>query len=105
MWRRKTTPKMTQENDATAIDELLPDWAVSRANGDYLAIGACLPTRDGRRIGNATVIGLSAAVFDLEVMGAGTIATIIKNPVHVSWHKLDALGQGCFIHQVYLPTF
>jgi hypothetical protein len=57
---------------SVTIEELLPAWAIGRANGNYLAIGACLPTRDGRKIGNATVI-------DLEVKDYGTVATVVTD--------------------------
>lgn len=33
----------------------MPDWAIGRAGGMYL-IGAQLPTRDGRRMGNAHIV-------------------------------------------------
>lgn len=35
----------------------VPEWAARRAK-DYFEVGAVLPTRDGRRCGNATVIAL-----------------------------------------------
>ena len=44
----------------------LPPWAVRKATGDYFEIGARLPTRDGRRIGNAVVLsvdGESASII------------------------------------------
>ena len=40
------------------LDELIPEWADRRATGAF-DIGAALPTRDGRRIGNATVVRVS----------------------------------------------
>lgn len=43
----------------TDIDiDMLPEWAIDRCNGDYMRLGAVLPTRDGRRTGNATVIDI-----------------------------------------------
>lgn len=36
------------------IDDLLPDWAIGKTS-DYMAVGAQLATRDGRRTGNAVV--------------------------------------------------
>lgn len=45
------------------IDELvklhLPEWAIKRAAG--LELGAQLPTRDGRKTGNAHIIRISPA--------------------------------------------
>ena len=34
-----------------------PDWAIGKASG-YMEVGAQLPTRDGRRVGNAVVLFL-----------------------------------------------
>lgn len=33
----------------------MPDWAINRAHGEYV-LGAHLPTRDGRKAGNAHII-------------------------------------------------
>jgi len=38
--------------------DLLPEWAIGSADGDYL-LGSQLPTRDGRRVGNAHIIAIS----------------------------------------------
>ncbi len=52
-----------QVNSAAALDDWrdnpdnqLPPWAGRAATGAYLEVGAILPTRDGRKIGNAVVI-------------------------------------------------
>lgn len=37
----------------------LPDWAAKAAYNDYTALKAALPTRDGRRCGNAVNVGLT----------------------------------------------
>jgi len=37
---------------------LYAEWMAGPANGDYFQIGACLPTRDGRVTGNATVTAI-----------------------------------------------
>lgn len=49
----------------------LPPWATGEAHGDYTLVGAILPTKDGRRVGNA-IVARSLGVFigvqnDLEV--------------------------------------
>lgn len=44
--------------DAATVD-LLPEWAIKRAAG--LEIGAQLPTRDGRRTGNAHIVNITPA--------------------------------------------
>lgn len=68
-----------------AIDEftLLPHWAIGTTNGQ-LVEGAQLPTRDGRRAGNAHIVGLEvkqiglhgAKVFYSVLTDAGTVMTL-----------------------------
>jgi len=41
--------------DAFHAEVPLPEWAVGHADGQYV-LGAQLPTRDGRRMGNAHII-------------------------------------------------
>lgn len=45
---------MTEEGSCTEL-RILPPWAIGHAEGQ-LVPGAQLPTRDGRRIGNAHVL-------------------------------------------------
>jgi hypothetical protein len=52
-------------------DVLLPPWASGMAHGNYLAVGAMLPTRDGRRMGNAIVEGVDAVAVSI-MTDAGT---------------------------------
>lgn len=61
-------------------DVLLPPWASGMAHGDYLMVGAMLPTRDGRRMGNAVVVsaewkGVSIAHIKTD---AGTDVTLTE---------------------------
>lgn len=53
--RKRTTEELIAEAEAR-----LPEWAVARAHGD-LVEGAQLPTRDGRRMGNAHIIRIVPA--------------------------------------------
>lgn len=46
---------MSIEELEAALNDMLPPWAIGLAHGE-LAIGAQLPTRDGRRCGNAHII-------------------------------------------------
>lgn len=46
---------MTQDQIDSMIGDPIPEWAVRKAYG-ILNIGAQLPTRDGRRVGNAHII-------------------------------------------------
>lgn len=38
------------------MEELLPEWAIGKTSGEYV-LGAQLCTRDGRRTGNAHIVG------------------------------------------------
>jgi hypothetical protein len=52
----------------TAVQEWedqLPPWAIRKAQWNVLEIGAQLRTRDGRRCGNAHIIGIKASVHDV----------------------------------------
>jgi hypothetical protein len=40
------------------IDDMLPPWAIGKTDG-VLVLGAQLPTRDGRRMGNSHIINIS----------------------------------------------
>ena len=66
-------------------EEWMPHWAKSKANGDYTLPMAQLPTRDGRRTGNAVNWGLSTSQRDphgltyLIVTDSGTIMRLNHN--------------------------
>jgi hypothetical protein len=45
-------------------EQILPHWAVRAAQPGILDVGAQLCTRDGRRMGNAHIIGLKAGTLD-----------------------------------------
>lgn len=55
---------MTDEEIDAAVEQFnanyLPEWAISRTDGQ-LVLGAQLPTRDGRRTGNAHIIAITTA--------------------------------------------
>lgn len=46
-------------------EDLLPTWAVRHAVQGVLEAGAQLPTRDGRRMGNAHIVAVLASRLDL----------------------------------------
>lgn len=72
---------MTQEEwDAC---EPLPEWAVRRATGDYFEQCAALPTRDGRRTGNATVISVDN--------GVALVRTDAGNEMRLTQNELEEL--------------
>lgn len=43
------------------INDRIPDWAVGRTDGT-LVLGAQLPTKDGRRIGNAHIVDITSKI-------------------------------------------
>jgi len=63
----------------------LPEWAKTKAQGDYTLPNASLPTRDGRATGNAVLIGLSdrqwedALITYVVVTDAGNILRLNIN--------------------------
>lgn len=60
-------------------DVLLPPWASGMAHGEYLVVGAMLPTRDGRRIGNAVVVSIEWETFLCHIKtDAGTDVTLTE---------------------------
>lgn len=52
---------LAQPDALNPEDYPLPDWAIGKTNGDFV-LGAQLPTRDGRRMGNAHIIGILEAI-------------------------------------------
>jgi hypothetical protein len=83
-------------------EELLPHWAGALAHGQYMIPGASLPTRDGRRTGNACVlaVGWSYGMWIAHCMtdAGNTMAltlselrTLFYPPVYIMHpqHKLD----------------
>jgi hypothetical protein len=51
-------PLKFHENYPEDIPDLLPHWAIGTTNGE-LVLGAQLPTRDGRRCGNAHIVDIT----------------------------------------------
>lgn len=75
------------------IDEwFLPDWASGVANGDYTKPNASLPTRDGRKTGNAVMVGLSdkqwpnAPITYVIATDAGNILRVNLNELRELFH-------------------
>lgn len=48
---------MSLENHEVNLEDMLPPWAKALAHGE-LVVGAQLPTRDGRRMGNAHIVDI-----------------------------------------------
>lgn len=65
-----------------------PEWAAGRAAG-YADIGAVLPTRDGRRCGNAIVVSIAETEGGIPVFA--TIITDAGNTMKLSAAELEEL--------------
>lgn len=69
-----------------------PEWAIGRAGGQYL-IGAQLPTRDGRRMGNGHIINACEGYGILEgvtvygaLTDAGSVISMTANELDKCFH-------------------
>lgn len=73
-------------------DYPIPEWAVGVCKGDYV-LGAQLPTRDGRRCGNAHIIHIVPAPWDESVSvhtvltDAGTTMKLTRNELEELFHS------------------
>jgi len=72
--------------------EHVPEWAIGRADGNYTQVGTQLPTRDGRKIGNAVVLddniktaGFSAPLYLIET-DAGTRIRFTEEELREYFH-------------------
>jgi hypothetical protein len=84
MQKRNLSPEQIQ------IGEWLPEWAKSVANGDYTLPNAALQTRDGRRSGNAVLVGLSELQWD-SVKLTYLVVTDAGNIMHLNLNELKEL--------------
>ncbi|MEH6564598.1 MAG: hypothetical protein V7756_04650 [Halopseudomonas sp.] len=69
-----------------SIDEPRPEWAIGHAHGEYV-MGAHLPTRDGRRFGNAHIIAADRAKWD-EAKTVYTCLTDAGREMRLTAHEL-----------------
>lgn len=66
-WERDfDSEEKAMPQNISSDDVLLPPWAECLAHGDYRIVGAMLPTRDGRKVGNATILKWETRAFDAE---------------------------------------
>lgn len=79
-------------------EAILPHWAIRKAKENILEVGNQLPTRDGRRMGNAHIIEQFTAQYDhgrpyyrvltdagtLMIMNSGEINECFWPPKYVS---------------------
>lgn len=85
------------------IEEPLPDWAKGSADGDYELLKACLPTRDGRRTGNAIVAcklinGFTDDPLYLCITDAGNPIRATLNEMKELWYPPE------YVAKFFLPT-
>lgn len=80
----------------TDFEEMRPEWAIGKAEGK-LVIGAQLPTRDGRRIGNAHIVSTCQATWD-EGVTLYEILTDAGNRTRFTASELDS----CFYPPVWV---
>lgn len=71
--------------------EQLPHWAVSSNDGAYKA-GAQLPTKDGRRVGNAVIaeeiVGMSGTCF-VVITDAGSYLVLTPNELEELYYPSE----------------
>jgi hypothetical protein len=76
-------------NDVAPPEDELPEWAAGRYTGTIIEMTQ-LQTRDGRRVGNATVFDISANAFGATihvVTDAGNIMSLSLNEVLEFFHE------------------
>ncbi|HDY98738.1 MAG TPA: hypothetical protein ENH72_09625 [Pseudomonas sabulinigri] len=72
----------------------LPEWAIGHTHGEYV-MGAHLPTRDGRRCGNAHIIAAERAKWDeaktvyICLTDAGREMRLTKNELEEMFHPTE----------------
>lgn len=77
------------DKDFDYEDYPIPDWAIGRCNGAYV-LGAQLPTRDGRRCGNAHIIDIEPASWDKTVL-VHIALTDAGNTMKLTLNELEEL--------------
>lgn len=75
------------DEDFNYEDYPIPDWAIGRCNGEYV-LGAQLPTRDGRRCGNAHIIHIEPARWDKTVL-VHTVLTDAGSEMRLTANELN----------------
>lgn len=70
-------------------DYPIPHWAINNCDGTYV-LGAQLPTRDGRRCGNAHIIHIEPAIWDKSV-SVHTVLTDAGNEMRLTADEINEL--------------
>ena len=76
---------LTDIFDDMGVEGPLPPWAVRKSNGTYMELYAQLPTRDGRKIGNAVIVAIESSAFAI----IATVKTDIGNSVRMVEKELE----------------
>lgn len=89
---KRTTEELIAEAEAR-----LPEWAVARAHGMLLE-GAQLPTRDGRRMGNAHIIRIVPSTHDMPSLNyliltdAGNTVVFSESEIREQFYPPEFIG-------------
>lgn len=67
----------------------LPEWAVAHNVGEQVVIGAQLCTKDGRRHGNAHIVGAMEVTLDTGVTTTYHCITDAGNEMHLSEREIN----------------
>ncbi len=78
--------------------DIIPKWASGYAHGNYMQKGAQLSTKDGRKIGNAVVVGFFEEIICQQVDGdyfylpeTATVITDFGNRLMLNIIELEQL--------------
>lgn len=81
-------PKLSTEELIAQAESMLPEWAIARARGQ-LVEGAQLPTKDGRRMGNAHILKIVPGIKGVPSLNY-LILTDAGNTVVMSENEIQA---------------
>ena len=82
------------------LKDFLPRWCTGLALGDYMQAGAQLSTRDGRKMGNATVMDTDLKTFSNGTAEYATVVTDAGNILTLNENELKRY----FYPPVYLMS-
>ena len=81
---------MTESEMDAYVDSMLPEWAIAKCPPGTWPVGAQLPTKDGRRIGNAHIIDIMPAKWQLGVDAYQIITDAGNRMVYTLEELMDA---------------
>lgn len=98
MTQHSVLPKRTTEELIAEAESQLPEWAISRARGQ-LVEGAQLPTRDGRRMGNAHILKIVPGIAGVPSLNyliltdAGNTMVMSENELEAQFYPPEYVGE------------